>query len=132
MRRMVTSQRTQIVRHVAELSQHSRIAEITRGRIARAAECDRACMTQYFPKTLRTPNRDCRVWTNVNVHAFLFSSTKPLGYLSIGYAAAELGDRQSFMKAARSHARAAFFMAMDAALPRVCWKAFSNPVKEIE
>jgi hypothetical protein len=42
---------------------------------------------------------------------FLCPGTQPLGCLSIVYAAAaELGNRQSFMKAERSHARAAFFM----------------------
>ena len=39
------SQRTQIIRHVTELSQHSRIAEIARRGITNAAECDRARMT---------------------------------------------------------------------------------------
>jgi hypothetical protein len=58
-----TSQRTQIIRHIAELSQHSRIAEIAGCWITGAAECDRASMTQYFPKTLRTLYRGCRAWT---------------------------------------------------------------------
>ena len=43
-----------------------------------------------------------------------FLSTKPLRCSSIVYAAAEPGNRQSFMKAARSHARAAFFMEVGA------------------
>ena len=42
------SQRTQIVRHVVELSQHiSRIAEIAGGRIAGAAKRDRACNGRF-------------------------------------------------------------------------------------
>ena len=60
MRRMVISQRAQIIRHVAELSQHGRIAEIAGCRMTCAAERDRACMPQDFPKTLRTLYRHCR------------------------------------------------------------------------
>jgi hypothetical protein len=56
------SQRTQI-RHIAKLPQYGRIAEITGSRIACAAERDCACMTEYFPKTLRTLYRGCRAWT---------------------------------------------------------------------
>jgi hypothetical protein len=41
------SQRTQILRHIAELSQHGRIAEIAGRRITSATERDRACMTQF-------------------------------------------------------------------------------------
>jgi hypothetical protein len=40
-----------------------RIAEIARSGITSAAESDRACMTQYFPKTLRTLYRGCRAET---------------------------------------------------------------------
>src|ERR1700730_3075052 len=58
-----TSQRTQIIRHIAELSQHSRTAQIAALRITSATERDRSCMTQYFPKTLRTLYRGCRAWT---------------------------------------------------------------------
>jgi hypothetical protein len=54
------SQRTQIIGHVTELPQHGRIVEITCGRITGAAKRDCACMSQYFPKTLRTFYRDCR------------------------------------------------------------------------
>src|SRR5260370_28140363 len=43
---------------------------------------------------------------------FLCPGTQPLGCSSIVYAAAELGNRQSFMKAERRHARAAFFMGL--------------------
>ena len=60
---LAVSQRTQIIRHVAELSQHGRIVEIAGSRITSAAERDRTCMTQYFPKTLRTLYRGCRAWT---------------------------------------------------------------------
>jgi hypothetical protein len=45
---------------------------------------------------------------------FLCRSTKPLRCSSIVYAAAEPGSRQSFTKAAGSHARAAFFMGVGA------------------
>jgi hypothetical protein len=45
---------------------------------------------------------------------FLCPSTKPLRCSSIVYAAAEPGSRQSFAKAARSHARAAFSMEVGA------------------
>jgi hypothetical protein len=36
--------------------------------------------------------------------------------------AAELGDQQSLYEAARSNARAAFFMKMGALVARACWK----------
>jgi hypothetical protein len=36
----ISSQRTQIIRHIAELPDHLGVAEIARGRITRAAECD--------------------------------------------------------------------------------------------
>jgi hypothetical protein len=54
-----TSQRPQIIRHVAELSQHSCIAEIAGRRITCATERDRTCMAQYLPKALRTLYRGC-------------------------------------------------------------------------
>jgi hypothetical protein len=57
------SQRAQIIRHIAELSQHGRIAEITRGWITCAAERDCACMTQYFPKTLGAFYSGSWAWT---------------------------------------------------------------------
>src|ERR1700730_2972239 len=41
---------------------------------------------------------------------FLCPSKKPLRCKSIVYAAAELGNRRSVTKSARSHARAAFFI----------------------
>jgi hypothetical protein len=59
----VQSQRTQIIWHVAELSQYGRIVEIAGSWIASPTERDRTCMTQYFPKTLRTLYRGCRAWT---------------------------------------------------------------------
>jgi hypothetical protein len=59
----VQSQRTQIIRHVAEFSKHGRIVEIAGSWITSATERDRTCMTQYFPKTLRTLYRGCGVWT---------------------------------------------------------------------
>ena len=37
--------------------------EIADSRIASAAERDRTCMTQHFPKTVRTLYRGCRAWT---------------------------------------------------------------------
>jgi hypothetical protein len=57
------SQRTQIIRHVAEFPNDFGIAEIASRRITSATERDRACMTQYFPKTLRTLYRGCRART---------------------------------------------------------------------
>jgi hypothetical protein len=53
------SQRTQTIRHVAELSQHSRIAKIAGRWITSAAKRDRARMTQYLPKTFGTLYRGC-------------------------------------------------------------------------
>jgi hypothetical protein len=44
--RATPSQRTQIARHVAELSQHGRVMEIASSGITRAAERDRTCMAQ--------------------------------------------------------------------------------------
>jgi hypothetical protein len=62
--RLVTpSQRTQIIRHVAELSQNSRIAEIAGRWVTSTAERDRSRVAQYSPKTLRTPYRSGRAWT---------------------------------------------------------------------
>jgi hypothetical protein len=57
------SQRAQIIRHVAELLQDSRIAEIAGRWITSATKRDRSRMAQYFPKTLRTPYRSGRAWT---------------------------------------------------------------------
>ena len=57
------SQRTQIIRHVAELSQHRRIVEIAGRRIARATERDCTSMTQHFPRTLRPLYRGCGAQT---------------------------------------------------------------------
>jgi hypothetical protein len=62
-RHELSSQRTQIIRHVAKFSQHSGIVKVAGSRIARAAERDRACVAQHFPKTLRTLYRGCRGWT---------------------------------------------------------------------
>ena len=61
--KLVILQRAQIFRHVAELSQHSRIAEIAGRRITGATECDCTGMTQYLAQAFGTPNRDRRVWT---------------------------------------------------------------------
>jgi hypothetical protein len=47
------SQSTQIIRHIAELSQHSRIPEVSGSWIASATKRDRTCVTQHFPKTFR-------------------------------------------------------------------------------
>jgi hypothetical protein len=58
-----SSQRTQIVRHVAEFSQHSGIVEFASGGITSSAECDRTGMAQYLPKTLRALYRGCGAWT---------------------------------------------------------------------
>jgi hypothetical protein len=58
-----SSQRTQVIRHDAELSQHGRAVEIAGRRITGAAERDRTGMAQYFPKTLRTFYRGCGAWT---------------------------------------------------------------------
>jgi hypothetical protein len=44
---------------------------------------------------------------------FFFPITKPLRCSSIMYAPADPESRQSFTEAARSHARAAFFMGLD-------------------
>jgi hypothetical protein len=49
-----SSQRTQIIRHIAELSQHSRVREIAGGRITSAAERDRAGMAHRFTEIVRT------------------------------------------------------------------------------
>src|ERR1019366_1989170 len=57
------SKHTQIIRHNAEPAQHGRIVEIARSWITSATERDRTCMTQYFPKTLRTHYRGCGTWT---------------------------------------------------------------------
>jgi hypothetical protein len=59
---MATSQLTQIIRHVPELSQHGRIAEIAGRWITGAAERDRTRMTQHFPKTLRALYCGCGAW----------------------------------------------------------------------
>src|ERR1700730_8073833 len=56
------SQRAQIIRHIAELSDHLGVAEIAGGRITGAAECDCTCMTQYFARAFRTPYRCCGAW----------------------------------------------------------------------
>jgi hypothetical protein len=42
--RKMNLQRTQIIRHVTELSGHLGIAKIAQGRITRATECDRTHM----------------------------------------------------------------------------------------
>src|ERR1700684_156865 len=62
-RQELSSQRTQIIRHVAKLSQHSGVVKVADSWIASATERDRACMAQDFPKTLRTLYRGCRGWT---------------------------------------------------------------------
>src|SRR5258706_7386412 len=62
-RRTRVSQSTQIIRHVADLSQHSRIAELAGRWITSATERNRACMAQYFPKTFCTLYRGCRACT---------------------------------------------------------------------
>jgi hypothetical protein len=54
------SKRTQIFRHVAELPQHGRIAEVAGSWIVGAAERNRARMAPHFPKTLRTLYRGYR------------------------------------------------------------------------
>jgi hypothetical protein len=61
-RHELSSQRTQIIRHIAELSQHSRIAEIACSGIAGAAG-DRVGVAQHFPKTMRTLYGGCGGWT---------------------------------------------------------------------
>src|ERR1700677_4856889 len=62
-RHELSSQRTQIIRHVAKLSQHSGIAKVAGSWIASATERDRACMAQHFPETLSTLYRGYRAWT---------------------------------------------------------------------
>jgi hypothetical protein len=44
------SKHAQIIRHIAEFSQHGRIAEVAGGWITSAAERDRACMAQHFQR----------------------------------------------------------------------------------
>src|ERR1700684_4439574 len=53
------SQRAQIIRHIAALSQHSRIAEVARIAGSPVRLNATACMAQHFPKTLRTLYRGC-------------------------------------------------------------------------
>ena len=53
------SQRAQIIRHIAALSQHSRIAEVARIAKSPVRLNATACMAQHFPKTLRTLYRGC-------------------------------------------------------------------------
>jgi len=57
----VRSQRTQIIRHVAQPSQHRRIAAIARGGVASAAECDGTRMAQLtvgaYPRVRVSVNR---------------------------------------------------------------------------
>jgi hypothetical protein len=52
----IRSQRTQIIRHIAELSDHLGIAEIARSRVTGAAECDRAEVASGGAQAVRTLN----------------------------------------------------------------------------
>ena len=90
-------------------------------RIVASQPSDAKCARQHLP----TVQRDCevrseppltrsRVRTAVRRLFFLCPGTKPLRCSPIEYAAAEPGSRQSFTKAARSHARAAFLIEVGA------------------
>jgi hypothetical protein len=63
--RPIPSQRTQIVRHVAEFPDHLGVAEIARGRITRAAECDRANVAIIARKRLSAHHDRDRLWHSV-------------------------------------------------------------------
>jgi hypothetical protein len=69
-----SSQRTQIIRHIPELAQHGRIAEIARGGSASTVERDRACMAQHFPETLRTLYRGDRAGHSIGSPTTMLSS----------------------------------------------------------